>query len=81
MRLSDLELNIPDDSAGRRGRAHPPIVVVLYGHRWDECGWGGGGAFVVSVLICSVLYDPDVPGLFYTEPPIVCPNKNTLPPK
>lgn len=38
------------------------------GHRWDLTVM----AFVVSLLVrCSLLYGPNLPGLFCTGPPIV----------
>lgn len=79
MRLSDMRLNIPDDSVGRGDRAHPPLFFFLYRHRWDESARGGGGFCCLGAHRRSVLYDPDVPGLFDTEAAIVCANKTSLP--
>lgn len=57
MRLSDMGLNIPDDSVGRSDRAHPPLFFFffffLYRHRWDK---SARGAFVVSVLIAALFF-------------------------
>lgn len=57
MRLSDMGLNIPDDSVGRSDRAHPPLFCFffffLYRHRWDK---SARGAFVVSVLIAALFF-------------------------
>lgn len=57
MRLSDMGLNIPDDSVGRSDRAHPPLFFCFfffqYRHRWDK---SARGAFVVSVLIAALFF-------------------------
>lgn len=55
------------------------FVFFLYRHRWDESARGGGGFCCLGAHRRSVLYDPDVPGLFDTEAAIVCANKTSLP--
>lgn len=55
MRLSDMRLNIPDDSVGRGDRAHPPLFffcIATDGMRVR----GVGGAFVVSALIAALFF-------------------------
>lgn len=77
MRLTDMELNILDDSVGRSDRAHPLLFFFfLYCHRWDK---SVRGFCCLRAHRWSVLYDPDVPSLFYTEAAIVCANKTSLP--
>lgn len=52
------------------------FIIFLYRHRWDE---SARGFCCVYARRWSVLYDPDVPSLFYTQPVIVCANKTSLP--
>lgn len=83
MRLTDVELNIPDDAVGCSDWVRPLLfffyylcIIFLYCHRWDK---SAHGFCCLHAHRWSVLSDPDVPSLFYTEPVIVYANKTSLP--